>query len=158
MWIKIPETGIHSINEYGQIRNDNTGRILQTRKTVYETVCLYYNGKKHLHYVHRLVARAFIPTIDGKTEVDHINGNKLDNHVSNLRWLNRSENRMAYGYDICNKKKWKPVIARHKDGREIIFQSRLEAATYFSCDTSTIIYGREYAKGNKKGWTLELKI
>lgn len=42
--------------------------------------------------VHRIVAKAFLPPIEGKTYVDHINTNRADNRVCNLRWASPLDN------------------------------------------------------------------
>lgn len=49
-------------------------------------------GKKMLFQVHRLMAEIFVPNPAGKPEVDHINGNKLDCRIENLRWVTHAEN------------------------------------------------------------------
>ena len=51
----------------------------------------YIGKSRKMYCVHRLVALAFIPNPDNKPEVDHINRDKTDNRVENLRWLSRSE-------------------------------------------------------------------
>lgn len=45
-----------------------------------------------LRRVHRVIAEAFVPKVEGKEYVNHIDGNKLNNAVSNLEWVTNSEN------------------------------------------------------------------
>lgn len=71
-----------------------TGRIIKPVKTLqgYLVVPL---GKKHPNNrVHRLVASAFIPKIDGKDMINHIDGDRTNNHVSNLEWCTNQENQL----------------------------------------------------------------
>lgn len=55
-------------------------------------------GRKNRYYVHRLVAAAHIPNPQNKPYVDHIDGDRTNNHVSNLRWVTGKENAL-YGGD-----------------------------------------------------------
>lgn len=57
----------------------------------YMQVCL---GRGKNRYVHRLVAEAFIPNPENKPEIDHVDGDRVNNNVANLRWVNRSENNL----------------------------------------------------------------
>jgi hypothetical protein len=57
----------------------------------YDIVCLSKDKKPYYKTIHRLVAIAFLPPSE-KQEVDHINRNKKDNRVENLRWASHSEN------------------------------------------------------------------
>lgn len=67
-----------------QIAMKNSARYLRAS--------LSKNGEAKHFSVHRLVALAFIPNPDGKPQVNHKNGKKKDNNVSNLEWATSSEN------------------------------------------------------------------
>lgn len=75
----------------------------------YERIQLCKNGKMKEFKIHRLVALHYLPKIEGKNDVDHIDGNKLNNNVNNLRWTTHSEN--------CNnfKKTYKNNQLNHKN-------------------------------------------
>ena len=59
----------------------------------YATIGIYIGKKSYIRSIHRLVAETFIPNPENKPQVNHIDGNKQNNHVSNLEWNSPSENR-----------------------------------------------------------------
>ena len=74
--------------------------------TGYKKVELYKDGKRKGFKVHRLVAIAFIPNPDNKPEVNHIDGNKINNNIDNLEWVTSSENSIhAYETGLSPNKK-----------------------------------------------------
>lgn len=59
----------------------------------YRIVHLYKENKRQVKTVHRLVAKAFLPNLDNKPEVDHKDRNRNNPRLNNLRWATISENR-----------------------------------------------------------------
>ena len=84
----------YEVSNLGNVRNVKTGRIIkqQLDKYGYCRLNLYKNEKRHNKFIHRLVAQAFIENPDDKPVIDHINGDKLNNDVKNIRWATISEN------------------------------------------------------------------
>jgi hypothetical protein len=66
--------------------------LVRQRKKTYQAVKLNLAPIREQWFVHRLVASAFIPNPESYDCIDHIDGNELNNHVSNLRWCTRSMN------------------------------------------------------------------
>ena len=65
-----------------------------TLESGYLYVDLYKDGRRTRFTVHRLVALAFIPEVKGKPFVNHIDGDKRNNAVSNLEWVTNQENQI----------------------------------------------------------------
>lgn len=71
--------------------------------TGYKKVELTKEGKRKSHRVHRLVAEAFIPNIENKPYINHIDGNPINNKIENLEWVTQKEN-VNHAIDIGLKK------------------------------------------------------
>lgn len=68
----------------------------------YRFVVLTHKHKKHYPSVHRLVAKAFVSNPDNLPEVNHKDGNKLNNHYLNLEWCTTQENQLhARDNNLC---------------------------------------------------------
>ena len=97
IWKDIPGyEGVYQVSNLGNVRSLKFGkeRMLKPGKDRenYLHVDLSKNGKRKTCKVHRLVADTFIPSIEGKEFVDHINGIRNDNRMDNLRWCTHQEN------------------------------------------------------------------
>ena len=85
----------YEVSDHGNVRNMTTGRVLKPVKDSigYEKVNLCNNFKKASSMrIHRLVALSFLIKPEGKEYVDHINNNKTDNRLENIRWCSNKEN------------------------------------------------------------------
>lgn len=120
----------------------------------YLCVNLSNKGFNKNYKIHRLVAIHFIPIIDGKPEVNHIDGNRLNNNFSNLEWSNRSENQShAYKNGLQKTKRGfelvysKPVLNKENG---VFYDTISEAA--ISCNLSVATLSR-YLNGKRANKT-----
>lgn len=95
----------YKISNLGRVKSyhNNTTIIRKSNIVVgYKHLMLSKNKKKYNFYIHRLVAEAFIPNPENKPEINHIDGNKLNNNISNLEWCTRKENcQHAWKTGLC---------------------------------------------------------
>ena len=128
--------GIYQVSSYGRFRKFNIDFIKRPDRTTkyrymkgstssgnngnkYLTV--YFSGLNKKKSLHRVVANEFIPNPENKPQINHKDGNKQNNNVTNLEWCTPSENSLhsihilgnktsKESYRIASKKKWKKVI------------------------------------------------
>lgn len=86
--------GLYEISNLGRVKNVNRNKILAQKKNRcgYMRVNLSKDHRVSTKVVHRLVADAFIPNIQNKPQVNHINEDKTDNRAENLEWVTAKEN------------------------------------------------------------------
>ena len=115
MWKSIDGyVGYYEVSSYGRIRslprkvnfiNGTTrnlkGKILKHMVDIngYEYVMLACCGEQERKFVHRLVAEAFLEQEDPSYEVNHIDGNKQNNNITNLEWVSHRQN-IKHSFDI----------------------------------------------------------
>ncbi|QGR53913.1 hnh endonuclease [Moumouvirus maliensis] len=96
-WKTIKEFPKYKISENGNIINASTNYpIKKTLTSGYHMVILSGETKEKRVSVHRLVAKTYLPNPKNLRIVDHIDNNKLNNHVHNLRWVSVRDNTLSY--------------------------------------------------------------
>jgi len=108
MWKKIDDYD-YSININGEVRNNKTGKILKgwiNRKGYYK-VGLSKNDKRKIFTIHRLLYKYFKDDYQEELDIDHIDKNRKNNNLENLRMVNNQQN-------SCNRTKQKNCSSIYK--------------------------------------------
>lgn len=121
----------YSVSDKGRVRNDNSGHIrtVQLTSSGYDSQTLSLGNKKSVtKYTHRLVAETFIDNPENKEQVNHIDGNKLNNEAKNLEWVTQEEN-MRHCFDSGLSNRNKPIMKYDLSGKHLkTYNSILEAS------------------------------
>lgn len=93
--------GLYSVSNYGSVIGEKKGRRLipSIDYKGYLVFHLYKDGRRQNKKGHRLVAEAFLPNPDNLPEVDHIDTDRKNNKLDNLRWASGSSN--TRNRDVC---------------------------------------------------------
>lgn len=168
MWKDVKDyEGLYQVSDDGRVRriyDTKPPRILKGRPGLYPTVSLSKNCQKKSFNVHRLVAETYLDQPVETTEVNHKDGNKWNNDISNLEWVTQKEN-MDHAINVLKKrpfgKKPRRVRAYDKKTGEFVkeYPSISEAARELASSTTVGRVGITHCcAGRKKsayGYTWE---
>lgn len=128
MWKVLEENNNYEISDEGFVRNKTTKHVLgfNTNSIGYERVVLTYGNVPRKYFIHRLVAKYFIPNPLHLSEVNHIDGDKTNNKVSNLEWCSRADN--EHHARRTGFKEYKPYSVEYEDGRIEHYEFKSELA------------------------------
>ena len=150
MWKKIDNFSKYSVDENGNVRNDTTDKLIvgDTNNCGYKRVSIVNDEGKCKHqFRHRLVANAFIPNPKNLKEIDHIDANKNNNSVSNLRWVTRNENEK--NAHVTGRKPYRPIVVQFDDGRVRGFNVQTALARYLGVTKRTVM---NWNQGKNQGY------
>ena len=157
--------GLYQISTFGRVKSFWHGKVTILKPTLtvfgYLRVDLCKNKKTKHFPIHKIVANAFVPNTENKREVDHVNGDKLNCCVSNLRWATRHENeRYAYSLGVKSALQGENCPVAKFTNKQVVYMrdnpdnlSINELAELFKCNTriiSAIQLGKSYRSAGGK--------
>lgn len=157
VWRPVPGyEDLYQVNEEGlvmSLHKRNYGIILKSRidRAGYQTVRLSKAGVTKTHFLHRITATAFVSNPEGKDEVNHKNGVKVDCRAVNLEWVSHSFNMIHAYQNNLIKSRSKPVV-NSANGK--VFSSLKEAAGYYGVNIKTL---RNQVNGNRRSGLTSLR-
>lgn len=131
---------LYKVSKLGDIYSCISKKILRKNmRNTYYIIQLTKNKKRKSFQIHRLVAEAFIPNLENKPFINHINYNRLDNRVENLEWCTQKEN---VNHSICNMKHRKNITHSNTNEKYITYRKDknkyrvvIDKKEYKNCDT-----------------------
>lgn len=156
-WCPVNEFPNYQISDQGRVKSNITGQILRPRNCRgYNRVTMYKDGHRSDKFIHRLVGETFIDNPLNKKEINHIDGDKLNNSVMNLEWCTRSENikhafttNLKYPSGGLPNKKLKVVETGN------IYESAYECAKNMNLDQAHINHCLVGQRKSHKGYHFE---
>lgn len=161
MFVQIKDYPNYFINEKGQCKSKYVSKLLKPRASGNGYLCYQLrneNGIKN-KYIHRLVAETFIPNPDNLPMVDHIDGDKKNNKISNLRWVTNFQNLKNYGFDKLANFSIESVgvgVVAIKNDIRLEFKTKTDLLYHFGYKTNKtkVKIGEPYKYGKLKGFTV----
>ena len=122
LWKPIESFENYEVSTLGRVKNTTTDKILKLNsKCGYLCISLVNSSGKKAFKSHRLVALAFIPNPENKSDVNHMDKNKHNNNISNLEWNTRAENNLHGKLNvIITTNKNKPINRIDKNSNELL--------------------------------------
>lgn len=163
IWKSIPEYENYQVSNLGNIKNVNyrgTGKTKIIKGHInkgYIYVALRKNNKTKMVLLHRLIAKAFIPNIENKSCINHIDCNTQNNNINNLEWCTQKENiqymdklKRRVANKKLNEEEVKIIKEKKKQGyfyKDIwkLFKNKITLSGF-----EKIWYGQNWRKGDNK--------
>lgn len=141
--------GLYQVSNTGNVMRNNRLLTPYLGTDKYYYVSLSKQSKVTKFKIHRLVAQAFIPNPENKPTVDHINRDRLDNSVENLRWATYSEQRSNQSSGEVS------IYLVSKDYTDLYFESQAAAARFLKTDVRNVNSALHGYSKTTKGYEVE---
>jgi len=159
-WRPIANYPDYEVSNIGNVRSNKNGKVKllkpQNDRYGYKRVCLSSNRNRKIIKVHRLVAFAFIEQVGGKLTVDHIDRDRSNNNIENLRWADRydqSINTRRYRADILETD---PKLRQAIIKKEYQEANRAKASEKIICECGASVSRRNISAHRKTDRHLKL--